>query len=72
MMYAIGKGVQQDYREAGKWFLTAAEAGNPRAATNYVGALRSGMGNLRTDPELTERWAKFLMAHPEYSPVPGR
>ena len=28
MMYAIGKGVQQDYREAGKWFLTAAEAGN--------------------------------------------
>ena len=72
MMYAVGKGVQQDYREAGKWFLTAAEAGNTRAATNYVGSLRSGMGNLRTDPELTARWSKFLMAHPEYSPVPGR
>jgi hypothetical protein len=72
MMYAIGKGVQQDYREAGKWFLTAAEAGNPRAAINYVGSLRSGMGNLRRDPELTERWAKFLATHPEYSPVPGR
>jgi len=30
------------------------------------------MGNLRRDPELTARWAKFLRAHPEYSPVPGR
>jgi TPR repeat protein len=72
MMYAIGKGVEQDYREAGKWFLTAAEAGNTRAAINYVGSLRSGMGNLRTDPELTARWSKFLMTHPEYSPVQGR
>ena len=72
MMYAIGKGVQQDYHEAGKWFLTAAEAGNTRAAANYVGALRSRMGNLRSDPEFTARWAKFLLAHPEYSPVPGR
>jgi TPR repeat protein len=72
MMYAIGKGVQQDYHQAGKWFLTAAEAGNTRAAANYVGSLRSGLGNLRQDPELTARWAKFLLVHPEYSPVPGR
>jgi TPR repeat protein len=72
MMYATGKGVQQDYHEAGRWFLTAAEAGNTRAAINYVGSLRSGMGSLRTDPELSARWSKFLMAHPEYSPVPGR
>jgi TPR repeat protein len=72
MMYAIGKGVQQDYREAGRWFLTAAEAGNTRAAINYVGSLHSGMGRLRADPELSARWSKFLMAHPEYSPVPGR
>ena len=72
MMYAIGKGVEQDYREAARWFLTAAEAGDTRAAANYVGSLRSGMGNLRADPELTSRWAKFLQSHPEYSPVPGR
>jgi TPR repeat protein len=72
MMYAIGRGVQQDYHEAGKWFLTAAEAGNTRAAANYVGSLHSNMGNLRRDPELNARWAKFLLAHPEYSPVPGR
>ena len=70
MMYAVGKGVQQDYHEAAKWFLTAAEAGNPRAAANYmVGAQRSG---LRGDRELGERWARFLALHPEYSPVPGR
>jgi Sel1 repeat len=72
MMYAIGKGVEQDYREAAKWFLTAAEAGNTRAAANYVGTLRSGTRGPRTDPELSARWNKFLMEHPEYSPVPGR
>src|SRR5690606_7310274 len=49
MMYAIGKGVQQDYREAATWFITAAEAGNTRAAINYVGSLRNGMYNLRND-----------------------
>jgi hypothetical protein len=43
-----------------------------RAAANYVGALRSGAANLRTDPDLSARWSKFLLAHPEYSPVPGR
>ena len=58
--------------KAAKWFLTAAEAGNPRAAANYVGAGRSGLYNLRGDTELGERWAKFLALHPEYSPVPGR
>ena len=72
MMYALGKGVEQDYHEAAKWFLTAAEAGNTRAAANYVGSGRSGMGNLRGDSELTARWAKFLVTHPEYSPTPGR
>ena len=68
MMYAVGKGVQQDYHEAAKWFLTAAEAGNPRAAANFVATSRS----LRGDVELAPRWAKFLSVHPEYSPVPGR
>jgi TPR repeat protein len=68
MMYAIGKGVQQDYHEAAKWFLTAAEAGNPRAAANFVATARS----LRGDVEVAQRWARFLSDHPEYSPVPGR
>ena len=72
MMYAVGKGVQQDYHEAAKWFLNAAEAGDLRAAANYIGAGRSGLYNLRGDAELSTRWAKFLAVHPEYSPVPGR
>jgi hypothetical protein len=37
----------------------------------WAALLRGGMGNLRTDPELSARWSKFLMWHPEYSPVPG-
>ncbi len=72
MMYAVAKGVPQDYLEAAKWFLTAAEAGNTRAAINYSGSLRSGLGDLRRNTELSARWAKFLAAHPSYSPVPGR
>ena len=68
MMYAVGKGIQQDYKEAAKWFLTAAEAGNPRAAANFVATSRS----LRGDVELAARWGRFLSVHPEYSPVPGR
>jgi len=68
MMYAVGKGVQQDLKEAAKWFLTAAEAGNLRAAANFSAVSRS----LRGDVEVAQRWAKFLSLHPEYSPVPGR
>ncbi len=58
-MQSEEEGVQQDYLEAAKWFLTAAEAGNTRAAANYVGALRSGTGKLRTDPELSARWRQI-------------
>jgi len=68
MMYAVGKGVQQDHKEAARWFLTAAEAGNPRAAANFVAESRA----LRGDAEMATRWASFLSVHPEYSPVPGR
>src|SRR5262249_22755095 len=65
MMYAVGKGVQQDHKEAARWFLIAAEAGNPRAAANFMATSRS----LRGDVELAQRWATFLSVHPEYSPV---
>ena len=70
MMYAVGKGVQQDYHEAAKWFLTAAEAGNPRAAANYAGG---GTQRVCADGrELGERWSRVPGATSEYSPVPGR
>jgi TPR repeat protein len=68
MMYAVGKGVQQDLKEAAKWFLTAAEGGNLRAAANFGAVSRS----VRGDVQIAQRWANFLSLHPEYSPVPGR
>ena len=52
MMYATGKGVQQDYTEAGKWFLSAAEKGEYRAAVHYAGDLRDGESPLRRNTEL--------------------
>jgi hypothetical protein len=36
MMYAIGKGVEQNPPEAAKWWKKAADAGHPLAAVNYA------------------------------------
>ena len=68
MMYATGKGVQQDYTEAGKWFLAAAEKGDYRAALHYAGDLRDGESPLRRNAELSARWAKYAADHPEFAP----
>jgi TPR repeat protein len=68
MMYATGKGVQQDYMEAGKWFLSAAEKGEYRAAVHYAGAVRDGESPLRGKTELAARWAKYVADHPEFGP----
>jgi hypothetical protein len=38
MMYANGKGVQQNYAEAGNWWKKAAEGGHPLAAANAARA----------------------------------
>ena len=68
MMYATGKGVQQDYTEAGKWFLSAAEKGEYRAAVHYAGDIRDGESPLRRNTELAVRWAKYVADHPEFGP----
>lgn len=68
MMYATGKGVQQDYLEAGKWFLSAAENGEYRAAVHYAGDVRDGESPLRRNTELSARWAKYVADHPEFGP----
>ena len=68
MMYATGKGVQQDYTEAGKWFLSAAEKGEYRAAVDYAGDIRDGESPLRRNTELAARWAKYVADHPEFGP----
>ena len=72
MMYATGKGVQQDYTEAGKWFLTAAEGGDLRAPVHYAGNIRDGESPLRRNTELAARWAKFTAEHPAFAPPQRR
>jgi TPR repeat protein len=44
MMYANGKGVQQNYEEAGKWWLKAAEGGDLVAARHAWNLYRNGEG----------------------------
>lgn len=44
MMYANGKGVQQNYAEAGKWWLKAGSAGDLAAARHAWNLYRNGEG----------------------------
>ncbi len=62
MMYAIGKGVEQNYAEATKWWTAAAEAGHLLAATNVAMAYR-GVPGVRADAAKSEQWAKFVAEH---------
>lgn len=58
LMYANGKGTDQDYREAAKWWVKAAEAGHVQAASHASMVYRGGTG-LPSDPALSAKWAKF-------------
>ena len=59
MMYANGKGVQQDYAEAGKWWIKAAEGGDLAAARHAWNLYRNGEGVDR-NPAIANRWAKVI------------
>ena len=59
MMYANGKGVQQNYAEAAKWWLRAAEGGHLLAAANVSMLYRGGAG-VKPDANLANKWAKFV------------
>src|SRR5260370_235097 len=59
MMYAIGKGVEQNYAEATKWWTAAAEAGHLLAATNGAVAYR-GVPGVRAAAAESERLGKFV------------
>jgi hypothetical protein len=67
MMYAIGKGVEQNYAEAAMWWTKAAESGHVLAATNLSMAFR-GVPGVRPDPAKSEQWAKFAAEHSTASP----
>jgi hypothetical protein len=68
MMYANGKGTQQDYAEAGKWWIKAAEGGNLRAARNAVVLYRNGEGVPR-NREAADKWAKYVDEHSATQPA---
>jgi TPR repeat protein len=59
MMYANGKGVQQNYAEAGKWWIKAAEGGDLVAARHAWNLYRNGEG-VERNPEIANRWAAVL------------
>jgi hypothetical protein len=59
MMYANGKGVQQNYAEAGKWWIKASEGGDPLAARHTWNLYRNGEGVAR-DRNIANQWAKAI------------
>jgi hypothetical protein len=59
MMYANGKGVQQSYAEAGKWWVKAAEGGDLVAARHAWNLYRNGEGAER-NPTIANQWAKAI------------
>ena len=59
MMYANGKGVQQNYAEAGKWWVKAAEGGDLVAARHAWNLYRNGEGTAR-NPAIANQWAKVI------------
>jgi TPR repeat protein len=59
LMYANGKGVQQNYEDAGKWWIKAAEGGDLVAARHAWNLYRNGEGVPR-DPAIANRWAQVI------------
>jgi TPR repeat protein len=62
LMYANGKGVEQNYAEAAKWWTKAAEAGHLQAAS-HVSMVYRGSPGVRSDAALSAKWAKFVEEH---------
>ncbi|HXI41526.1 MAG TPA: HEAT repeat domain-containing protein [Bryobacteraceae bacterium] len=59
MAYANGKGVQQNYAEAGKWWIKASEGGDLLAARHTWNLFRNGEGVAR-DRNIANQWAKVI------------
>jgi TPR repeat protein len=59
MMYANGKGVQQNYAEAGKWWIKASEGGDLLATRHTWNLFRNGEGVAR-DRNIANQWAKVI------------
>ena len=59
MLYANGRGVRQNYAEAGKWWIKAAEGGDLVAARHAWNLYRNGEGVDR-NPMIANQWAKVI------------
>ena len=59
MMYANGKGVQQNYSEAGNWWNKTSEGGDLIAARHVWNLYRNGEGVDR-NAAIANRWAPVL------------
>ena len=59
MMYADGKGVEQNYAEAAKWWIKASEGGDLLAARHTWNLYRNGEGVAR-DRDIANQWAKVI------------
>jgi hypothetical protein len=59
MLYANGRGVQQNYAEAGKWWIKAAEGGDVKAARAAWNLYRNGEG-VERNPAIANQWAKAI------------
>jgi len=59
MMYANGKGAQQSYPEAGKWWIKASEGGDLMAARYAWNLYRNGEG-VERNSTIANQWAKVI------------
>jgi TPR repeat protein len=59
MFYADGKGVQQNYAEAGKWWIKAAEGGDLQAARHVWNLYRNGEG-VERNATIANHWAQVI------------
>ena len=68
--YAMGRGVEKNEAEAGKWFALAAEAGDPTAQWMLGQWYRDGRGNIEKNWVTAYKW--FTVAVAGGSKVDGR
>lgn len=59
MLYANGRGVSQNYAEAGKWWIKAAEGGDLVSARHVWNLYRNGEG-VERNPAIANQWARVI------------
>src|ERR1700730_3723304 len=61
LMYALGRGVPQDFSEAMQWWIKAADAGSIGALSNIATAYYAGLGVRQSYPEAA-KWFHLAAA----------